>query len=70
MSLTRGYRSKFPCPICLVPDVSLANISEVYPLRTAEQTQKIVTQAMNMNSVGREVLLKGSGLRPVQVSDF
>jgi hypothetical protein len=53
-----------------VPDVSLADISEVYPLRTAEQTQKIVTQAMNMNPVEREALLKGSGLRPVQVSDF
>jgi hypothetical protein len=70
MSLTHGYRSKFPCPICLVPDVSLANISEVHPLCTAEQTQKIVMQAINMNSAECKALLKGSGLHPVQVSDF
>jgi hypothetical protein len=53
-----------------MPDVSLADISEVYPLHTAEQTQKIVTQAMNMNPVECEALLKGSGLCSVQVSDF
>jgi len=68
MSLTRGLGSKFPCPVCLVPDASLANIHKVYALRTAEETQAIIKQATNMNTTDSETLLKSYGLRPVQVS--
>jgi len=68
MSLTRGVGSKFPCPICLVPDISLANIEEEYPRRTAERSQTMVNEAIRMNAMEREALLKSVGLHPVQVS--
>jgi hypothetical protein len=68
MSLTCGVGSKFPCPVCLVPDASLANIKEVYAPHTAEETQAIIKQAANMNITNSEALLKSYGLRPVQVS--
>ncbi len=42
MSLTRGIGSKFPYPVCLVPDASLANIKEVFAPHTAEETQAII----------------------------
>ena len=68
MSLTRGLGSKFPCPVCLVPDASLANIKEVFAPRTAKETQAIIKQATNMNMTDSETLLKSYRLHPVQVS--
>ena len=64
MTLICGVRSACPCPVCLVPEKKLMDITEVYPLRTTENMQKLYDQAKE------EVkdLLQSFGLRNVEVS--
>ncbi|KAK0474049.1 hypothetical protein IW261DRAFT_1423170 [Armillaria novae-zelandiae] len=59
MTLIRGVRSACPCPVCLVPDKNLMDITEVYPLRTTENMQKCYHQAQEVE----DDILKSSGLR-------
>jgi hypothetical protein len=68
MSLTRGYRGKAPCPICLVPEDKLADISGNWPLRTAAHTQQLLNDARALNKGDCESLLQRYGLRNVDVS--
>ncbi|KAK0470789.1 hypothetical protein EDD18DRAFT_1315381 [Armillaria luteobubalina] len=62
MSLIRGVRSSCPCPVCLVPDKKLMDITEVYPLRTTENMQKLYDQAQEKG----DSILQSSGLRDVE----
>ena len=66
MALIRGGKSKFPCPICLVPDTQMSDGS-THPLRTTESMQKVLEVARAMPSKEREEHLKGYGLRNVEV---
>ncbi|KAK0465700.1 hypothetical protein IW261DRAFT_1553974 [Armillaria novae-zelandiae] len=45
MTLIHGVHSACPCPVCLVPDRKLMDITEVYPLQTTENMQKCYHQA-------------------------
>ena len=49
MALIRGTNSKFPCPVCLVPDSQMSDGS-THPLRTSENTQKVYNEAQKMSS--------------------
>ncbi|KAK0474499.1 hypothetical protein IW261DRAFT_1568476 [Armillaria novae-zelandiae] len=62
MMLIRGVRSACPCPVCLVPDKNLMDITEVYPLRTTENMQKCYHQAQEEG----DDILKSSGLQNVK----
>ncbi|KAK0471916.1 hypothetical protein IW261DRAFT_1424721 [Armillaria novae-zelandiae] len=62
MTLIRGVHSACPCPVCLVPDKNLMDITEVYPLRTTENMQKCYHQAQEVE----DDILKSSGLRNVK----
>jgi len=71
MALIRGTTSKRPCPICFVGADELSDITKTWPLRTAVNTQDILQQAHNIQSVTeRERLLSEHGIRDVGVSDL
>ncbi|KAJ3500219.1 hypothetical protein NLJ89_g9890 [Agrocybe chaxingu] len=66
MALIRGTRSRHPCPICLVPEAQLSNLSEVYPLRSTDEMKNVVETARQLRAAEREEVLKDHGLRNVE----
>jgi len=68
MALICGEKGHYPCPICLVPRDSQSDLTVSYPVRTAEHTQKIYKQGLELTGVEREELLKSEGLQNVEVS--
>jgi hypothetical protein len=69
MSLIRGTKSKWPCPICLVKSDELVDITRTWPLRSADQNQNLVQRARNLQrATDREKLLSEFGIRDVDVS--
>ncbi|KAF9462181.1 hypothetical protein BDZ94DRAFT_1368680 [Collybia nuda] len=69
MSLTRGVRASFPCPICLVHQDELADLSKTHKLRTQEQSKVDFGQADAMRRMeDKEKFLKDRGLRYVKNS--
>ncbi|KAK0483052.1 hypothetical protein EDD18DRAFT_1112326 [Armillaria luteobubalina] len=62
MTLICGVHSSHPCPVCLAPDKKLMDITEVYPLRTTENMQKLYDQAQEKG----DSILQSSGLRDVE----
>ncbi|KAH9486000.1 hypothetical protein JR316_0000063 [Psilocybe cubensis] len=65
MALTRGRTGLFPCPICLVPNSKLSNISTVYPRRTTSQMRQIYIRSQSLNATESEELLKSYGITDV-----
>ncbi|KAG2034409.1 hypothetical protein BDR03DRAFT_1067511, partial [Suillus americanus] len=67
MSLTRGVRALWPCPVCLVPHNKLGDTSHCYPRRTSCDSQAILATARAKDTAEeREEVLKGYGLRDIQ----
>jgi hypothetical protein len=68
MSLIRGVKSLWPCPICLVPRDELSDTSKTYARRTSQQSQAVVIAARKKETAEeKEVVLKEYGLRDVTV---
>ncbi|PBK62835.1 hypothetical protein ARMSODRAFT_990404 [Armillaria solidipes] len=65
MTLTRGVRAHYPCPVCLVPLSNLSDLSINYPLRTTESMKEIYERAYLLSAEKAEDLLKLHGLRKV-----
>ncbi|KAL1745630.1 hypothetical protein HDZ31DRAFT_35978 [Schizophyllum fasciatum] len=65
MALTRGTNANYPCPRCLVPADSLADLLSRYDMRTASAMQALVSQAAGLDADGAEELLKAHGLRGI-----
>ncbi|KAH9024194.1 hypothetical protein EDB85DRAFT_2075196 [Lactarius pseudohatsudake] len=65
MSLIRGLGGKRPCPICVVPNDKLADISMTWPLRTAARTQELLKEAQSLNNAESENLLSMHGIRNI-----
>ncbi|KAG1884643.1 hypothetical protein F4604DRAFT_1878660 [Suillus subluteus] len=66
MSLIRGTKCKFPCPVCLVPREELGNVLTSYPLRTSASTQATLREARNfVRQEDKEKVLMSRGLRDV-----
>ncbi|KAI9428775.1 hypothetical protein H4582DRAFT_2091022 [Lactarius indigo] len=65
MSLIRGTRGKRPCPVCLVPDDELTDITRTWPLRSTAGMQKIIVRGRTLPKNVREKLLIGHGLRDI-----
>jgi len=70
MALIRGTTCLFPCPICLVPQAQLANISCSWSKRSQEKTETLVENVLNNHSKDAAEDLKKQGLRPVRVEFF
>lgn len=68
ISLIRGHGSKCNCIVCLAPSESCSDLSQYFPLRTAEQSQAVVEEARSLRGDAAEALLKSYGLRNVDVS--
>ena len=67
MALIRGVKSKFPCPVCLVPHTQMCDGS-THPLHTAESMQKVYEEAQEMeSSADWQKHLKQYGLHNVKV---
>ena len=67
MALVRGTNSKFPCPVCLVPQEELCKGIE-YPHRTTETMRQVYDDAIGATSAKvKEELLKNHGLRGIEV---
>ncbi len=69
MTLTRGVRAHYPCPVCLAPLSTLLDLSINHPLRTTESMKEIYEQACLLSAEKAEDLLKSYGLRKVPVSN-
>ncbi|KAH6871585.1 hypothetical protein BKA70DRAFT_1130952 [Coprinopsis sp. MPI-PUGE-AT-0042] len=63
MANTRGSRSNFPCPVCLVPTGEQWRVSTPYPLRTSEEHAATYAAVAKMSAEDREKDLKALGLR-------
>ncbi|KAG1888651.1 hypothetical protein F4604DRAFT_1889529 [Suillus subluteus] len=67
MALTRGIKSLWPCPVCLVPHDNLLDTLKTYACRTSTQSQDILQAAWDKGTAEeRDNLLKQYGLRDVQ----
>ena len=68
MALTRGVKSDYPCPICLVPKGQLDDLCVRAPLRTAIESSRLYQEAMNASTQeAQNAILKDQSLRPVYV---
>ena len=67
ISLIRGAKGKFPCPICLVPLEELSNLAKDFKLRTTQDMKEIYETAQTLNATSSEALLKVNGLCDVKV---
>ena len=68
MSLTRGTKSNFPCPRCLIPTDEQGNYPPEHgATRTSAHTQVIIQEARAMRPGRKEELLKSFGLRDIDV---
>ncbi|KAG6896264.1 hypothetical protein C0992_009421 [Termitomyces sp. T32_za158] len=67
MSLIRGLRGKYPCPICLVPQEQMWDLSVEFPLRTQSSTEKFFIESISLPTAAAvEKAFKEQGLRPVK----
>lgn len=67
MALIRGLKGLYPCPICFVKSDEQSDITVVPDLRTSKHSEEAVRKARTLNAEGAEDLLKGFGLRNVDV---
>lgn len=68
MALIRGIGSAYPCPVCLIHESDLSDLSKSGSKRTPVAMQVIVMEAMKLNKKEQEKKLKLYGLRGVEVS--
>ncbi|KAJ7111639.1 hypothetical protein C8R43DRAFT_1091525 [Mycena crocata] len=67
MALIRGLQGLYPCPICFVPWNEQSDLSTEHPLRTAKESEEILTTARAKNTAAeREEILKDHGLRDAE----
>ncbi|TFY76117.1 hypothetical protein EWM64_g7894 [Hericium alpestre] len=66
MVLTRGFKSKCPCPVCLVKPEELSDLTQSYEARTATKVQETIAKARAARTrKDAEVMLKAEGLRDI-----
>lgn len=68
MALIRGHLGKCPCPICLVPNTELSNLSQKWPERDPNKIRAIVTRVKSSKQKqDKDKILQSQGLRPIIV---
>ncbi|KAG1837830.1 hypothetical protein F4604DRAFT_1601105 [Suillus subluteus] len=67
MSLIRGLKGKFLCPVCLVPQDEQSVLSNAHPLRTSTESLNILNAARSASTQKeKEQQLKAYSLRDVE----
>ncbi|KAF7424448.1 hypothetical protein PC9H_009755 [Pleurotus ostreatus] len=67
MTGTRGVRSLFPCPVCLVPRDMQMEHGTTYPLRTTKSMKAVYDLAMaQLTKKDQEAILKEVSLREIE----
>lgn len=51
MALTRGVKSDYPCPVCLVPREKMDDLWVRAPLRTAIESSRLYEEAMKATTL-------------------
>ena len=70
MALTRGTKSNFPCPVCLVPKEEMHR-GVIGSLHTTETMREIYNEAMEMSTAEQcEALLKSFSLCGIEVCEM
>jgi hypothetical protein len=67
MALIRGTGSACPCPICLIRNKNLSDLSKIAERRTTQTMKEIYDRAQNLGGEDKEELLQKHGLRDVEV---
>ncbi|KAJ7933262.1 hypothetical protein B0H13DRAFT_1592438 [Mycena leptocephala] len=68
MTLIRGLRANYPCPICFVNADQQSDLTIISKLRTAQEAKEAIQKARTLNAEAGEDLLKDLGLRNVDVT--
>ncbi|KEP45041.1 hypothetical protein V565_326020, partial [Rhizoctonia solani 123E] len=62
-----GHRSDFPCPKCLVPRREQSNLTKMWPVRTASDTEGLLERAtLAKSALEKDSILKEQSLRYVR----
>lgn len=67
MALIRGTNSACPCPICLVHNDKLSDLSKLSELRTTKNMKDTYNKAQSLGAEAKETLLQSYGLRDIEV---
>ena len=61
---------KCPCPICLVPNTELSDLTKTWPERDPNKVRAIITKVAQLPSEkeNTEKILQAQGLRPIEVT--
>ncbi|KAK6996136.1 hypothetical protein R3P38DRAFT_3222724 [Favolaschia claudopus] len=70
MTLIRGSGGNHPCPVCLIHRDEQSDLTIIADLRTAQGSKEAVETAQSSSAEAGENLLKGLGLRKVEVAHF
>ncbi|KAJ7468650.1 hypothetical protein FB451DRAFT_1340298 [Mycena latifolia] len=66
MTLIRGLKALYPCPMCYVKNEDQSDMTQLPALRTSEQSQHVIQQARQAKTAeARENILKKHSLRNV-----
>ncbi|KAJ6471679.1 hypothetical protein DFH09DRAFT_1253869 [Mycena vulgaris] len=65
MTLIRGLKGLYPCPVCFVKSEEQSDLATVSELRNAQRSKEAVEGARSLSAEEREILLKDLGLRNV-----
>ncbi|KAJ6572855.1 hypothetical protein DFH09DRAFT_916508 [Mycena vulgaris] len=65
MTLIRGLKGLYPCPVCFVKSEEQSDLATVSELRNAQRSKEAVEGAQSLSAEEREILLKDLGLRNV-----
>ncbi|KAH6902842.1 hypothetical protein BKA70DRAFT_1111973 [Coprinopsis sp. MPI-PUGE-AT-0042] len=66
MAMIRGVGSKYPCPVCLVPDNAISDLGRTHPLRTTADMSAVLESTTTMNATDKEQTLMNVGLRDIK----
>ena len=68
MALIRGFGGKCPCPVCLIKEEELADLTVQAPLREGSNIQDLHEEVNSLPRAQQEEAFKNQGLRQIEVS--
>lgn len=67
MTLIRGLKGLYPCPVCLIHIDEQDDLTIVAPLRTQKDTMDLIKKVESETQADAEDTLKDFGLRNIKV---
>ena len=68
MALIRGFGGKCPCPVCLIKEEDLSDLTVQAPLRAGLDVQNLHKGVNSLPRAQQEEAFKNQGLRQIEVS--